>query len=122
IGAECVPQIKVYNKADRLADPAPRVDLDADGQAARVWCSAATGDGMPQLLEAVDGFLGRSLTRHRLQLPPSAGRVRARLFDSGRVLDEQVTDSGDWLIEVEMPAARFARLARQENLEGLVID
>jgi GTP-binding protein HflX len=60
--------------------------------------------------------------RHRLRLPPSAGRVRARLFDSGRILDEQATEAGGWLIDVEMPRGRFDRLARQEGLEALLDD
>ena len=45
-------------------------------------------------------------------------RVRARLFDSGRILDEQATEAGGWLIDVEMPRGRFDRLARQEGRQG----
>jgi GTP-binding protein HflX len=122
IGADEVPQIAVYNKLDLCEGATPRVDRDADGRITRVWCSAATGDGIDALLEAVDEFLAQGVIRHRLRLPPSAGRVRARLFDNGRILDEQAIPSGGWLIEVEMPRGRFDRLAHQEGLEALLDD
>ena len=122
IGAHEVPQIAVYNKLDLCDGATPRVDRDADGRITRVWCSAATGDGIDALLEAVDDFLGQGVIRHRLRLPPSAGRVRARLFDNGRIVEEQAIPSGGWLIEVEMPRGRFDRLAHQEGLEALLDD
>ena len=122
IGADEVPQIAVYNKLDLLDGEAPRVDRDADGRVLRVWCSAFSGAGIDLLLEAVQAFLTQGVIRHRLRLPPSAGRVRARLFDSGRILDEQATEAGGWLIDVEMPRGRFDRLARQEGLEALLDD
>ncbi len=122
IGADGVPQIAVYNKIDLLEGGAPRVDRDVDGRVVRVWCSASSGLGLDLLLDAVEAFLTQGVIRHRLQLPPSAGRVRARLFDSGRVLDERATEAGGWLIEVEMPRGRFDRLARQEGLEALLVD
>ncbi len=122
IGADEVPQIAVYNKLDLCDGATPRVDRDADGRITRVWCSAATGDGIDALLEAVDDFLAQGMIRHRLRLPPSAGRVRARLFDNGRIVEEQAIPSGGWLIEVEMPRGRFDRLAHQEGLEALLDD
>jgi len=120
IGADGVPQIQVFNKIDLVDGASPRVDRDAAGAVTRVWCSAGTGDGLDALLDAVDAFLGVGVIRHRLRLPPSAGRVRARLFDSGRIIDERAIDTGGWLIEVEMPRGRFDRLARQEGLEAML--
>ena len=122
IGADAVPTITVFNKIDLRDGSGPRVDRDADGDVTRVWCSAATGEGIDMLLGAIDAFLARGVIRHRLRLPPSAGRVRARLFDNGRILDEQLTEAGGWLIEVEMPRGRFDRLAHQEGLEALLDD
>jgi len=122
IGADEVPQITVYNKIDGCPGAEPRIDRDDSGRVTRVWCSALSGAGLDALLEAVDGYLGDDLVRQRLRLPPSAGRVRARLFDSGRIVAEQVTEAGGWLIEVEMPAARYAQLASQEDLAALAVD
>ena len=45
IGADRLPLVQVYNKADILGVP-PRVDRAETGMPMRVWLSAATGDGM----------------------------------------------------------------------------
>ena len=45
IGAAHLPQVLVMNKID-AAGMVPRVDRDEYGKIARVWVSAATGDGM----------------------------------------------------------------------------
>ncbi len=62
IGADGVPQVLVYNKADRLdASQRPRTAVDqweADGvpRAWRVFVSALTGDGLPELRTLIAGF------------------------------------------------------------------
>jgi len=120
IGAGEVPQLEVYNKIDACG-AAPRIDRDAQGNPVRVWCSAQTGEGVELLLDAVRERLGVSLVQHVLRLSPSAGRLRAQLFDNGRVLTEEVTEAGDWLIEVEMSFDRFERLSRVEGLDECVV-
>lgn len=120
IGAAGVPQLEVYNKIDVCGAEA-RVDRDEQGCAQRVWCSARTGEGVELLLDAVRERLGMSLVQHVLRLPPSAGRLRAKLFEDGRIVAEEVTDAGDLLIEIEMPRRRFDRLVRQEGLAAFVV-
>ena len=52
VGAGDLPQIRVYNKIDRLGDT-PRVERDAEGQPSSVWVSAAQSQGLEGLLGAV---------------------------------------------------------------------
>ncbi|HEY1492680.1 MAG TPA: ribosome rescue GTPase HflX, partial [Steroidobacteraceae bacterium] len=52
IGAQQIPQLLVYNKIDRLQEPA-RVDRDAHGRATAVWISAQQGLGLDLLTGAV---------------------------------------------------------------------
>ena len=52
IGADGIPQILVYNKAD-VAGLAPEVGRDACGSIDRVVLSARTGDGLPLLRDAI---------------------------------------------------------------------
>ena len=58
LDADRVPQIRVYNKIDKL-DKAPRVTNNRDGEGRAVWLSAATGDGIPMLLDAIGDRLQR---------------------------------------------------------------
>ncbi len=53
IGATDVPRILVHNKIDRTGR-VPEVALDRYGRIDRVWTSAATGEGLDLLREAID--------------------------------------------------------------------
>ncbi|MCD6732591.1 MAG: GTPase HflX [Burkholderiaceae bacterium] len=71
IGAAGVPRILVHNKIDRAGRP-PEVALDRYGRIDRVWTSAATGEGLELLREAIDQqvALWREARRHGA---PAAG-------------------------------------------------
>lgn len=87
-----VPEIIAVNKADlaeeetldRLRRAYPRV----------VVVSARTGDGMPQLLAAVEGALPRPEILVDVLLPYGRGDLVARLHDEGEVLAEEHTGEG----------------------------
>jgi GTP-binding protein HflX len=115
IGAEQVPQIRVYNKLDQMPDESPRLERGEHGLPARVWVSAHSGAGMDLLLEAIGEHLHHEHVRRRIRLNPADGRLRARLFEAGRVLNDRPTDSGGWELEVEFPRADYERLLRQEG-------
>ena len=77
---------------------------------------------MELLLEAIGEHLHHEHVRRRILLTPADGRLRARLFEAGRVLNDRPTDSGGWELEVEFPRADYERLLRQEGeLERRVV-
>ena len=124
IGADEVPQIRVFNKIDLMhadapdLDPiAPHVELDATGTVSRVWLSASRGGGVELLREALTEHLGRELVHDTVLLPASAGRLRARFYESGRVLREESREEGGWLVEFELPRSDFERLRRDDALD-----
>jgi GTP-binding protein HflX len=115
IDADDVPQIEVYNKIDLLEDHTPRIDRDADGRAQRVWVSAASGAGLDLLREAIaerlhelsnghDGAAsgGAMRIRRRLHLGAEAGKLRAQLYSRDVVVNEQPSDSGGWILDVDL--------------------
>jgi GTPase len=115
IGAESVRQIEVFNKID-LSGGEARMERGADGMVRRVWLSAVSGAGLELLREALAEHFRRELVHGWLRLPPSAGRLRARLFDLGAVLTEQWEDNGDWTVEVQLPRENLAEFHRHEHL------
>lgn len=127
IGAEDVPQIQVFNKIDLLPGAVPRIDRDADGTVQRVWLSALDGAGIELLRAAVAERLhqlgahgtAQRVTRERrwLHLAPQAGKLRARLFAQGAIRDERDSDSGGWILEVELWSDELAALLRTEACE-----
>jgi GTP-binding protein HflX len=54
---------------------------------------------------------------HRfILLEPAQGRQRAKLFDLGAVLNEEVLDDGSWSLELKMPEKDLRRFLKRENL------
>ena len=113
--ADRVPQIRVYNKIDKL-DRRPRVANNRDGEGRAVWLSAATGEGVPMLLDAISDRLRRKTLHGIIHLLPSQGRQRAKLFELGAVLCEESSEDGGWNLELKMPARDLNRFLKRENL------
>ncbi len=109
IGAGAVPQIRVYNKIDRVPRTAG-LERDEEGRVRSVWLSAATGEGVDALREALGGWFEGEMRREWLELGPEAGRLRARLFALGAVRYDEPTERGGWRMEIELPRRRFERL------------
>jgi len=115
IGADEVPQVQVFNKVDRLDASGPRLDRDADGVVRGIWLSARTGQGLDMLTEVLAERLFPDTVYRSVRIPPSGGKLRARLFDAGAVVAERVQD-GDWIMEVRMQRVALERLCRSEGL------
>ncbi|MGD2113035.1 MAG: 50S ribosome-binding GTPase, partial [Gammaproteobacteria bacterium] len=112
IGAEDIPQIRVYNKID-LSGIEPHLEVNPDALPDRVWVSAVTCAGLDLLAEALSGhFQGRQV-HGWLHLPAAAGAVRSSLYDIGQVLSERVDEHGDWWLEVCMARRNIDRLVRE---------
>ncbi|VAX01065.1 Ribosome LSU-associated GTP-binding protein HflX [hydrothermal vent metagenome] len=118
IGADNVPQIEVFNKVDLLTDHPARLDHNEDGQVRRAWCSAQTGDGLELLKTALDQRFSADQLHEWIRVPAANGRLRARLFDLGKVLKEQVEENGDLLLEVELARRDFEALQKTEGVRA----
>ena len=115
LDADRVPQIRVYNKIDKL-DRAPRVANNLAGESRAVWISAATHEGIPMLLDAVGDRLRRKTLHGVMRLQSSQGRQRAQLFEIGAVLNEEVCEDGGWKLELKMAERDLQRFLKRENL------
>jgi GTP-binding protein HflX len=120
LGAQDVPQIQIYNKID-LGGQAPRMERDPGRPVTRVWLSAQSGAGLDLLHEALTEYFRPDSVHGWLNLPPQAGRLRARLFEAGAVLQERVDEYGAWQMEVELPRQHFKAISRLEDLSGYAL-
>jgi len=120
IGAQDVPQIRVYNKIDILGRR-PRLEFDDDGNNGNprgVWLSARTGEGLDLLLEALRVKFRSRRVSGRLRLALSEGRQRSVLYGAGAVVEEEPAEDGGWWLELDMDATDFARFCAHENIAG----
>jgi len=88
LGTEQTPRIVVLNKIDLL--PAGHSAPIFEGEKCAV--SAATGDGIPALLERIDRLLEHGRERVDLDIPAERGDLVARVHQLGRVLREEYGD------------------------------
>jgi GTP-binding protein HflX len=126
IGAGDIPQVRVYNKIDacdldaRTLNGEAAVSIekheDDNGYTKRVWVSAREFTGLDVLSDVIGEHFRAATVQRRLRLPASAGRLRAKLYELGAVLEEQIQDNGDWLIDVKIAPVSLERLRRQEGL------
>jgi GTP-binding protein HflX len=121
LDADRVPQIRVYNKIDRI-DRKPRLTNNLAGEGRAVWLSAANGEGIPLLLEAISARLQRKTLHGQMHLLPTQGRQRAKLFEIGAVLHEEACDDGGWNLELEMAENDLRRFLKREKLSADLLE
>ena len=114
--ADGVPQIRVYNKIDKL-DRRARHTSNQKGEGRAVWLSASSAEGIPMLLQMIGDRLRRKMVNGIIHLRPDHGRQRAVLFDLGVVTREETADDGGWDIEINMSERDFRRFMKRENLQ-----
>ena len=115
IGAGEIPQLLVYNKIDRIdGGEGARHDLPGGvpghGVRERVWISAREGLGLDLLRNALGQRLGLRRIHGEVQLPPEAGRLRARLHALGAVRGETHDEQG-WRLSLDLAHADAMRIA-----------
>ena len=76
IEADTLPQLVVFNKLDLVEQP-PRIERNETGTPMAVYCSAATGEGMELLLEAIRERLAVAMFDQEIALDPSRARLRS---------------------------------------------
>ena len=115
IGAEHVPQIRVYNKID-ISGQLPHIADGDEDHPPSVWVSALTGAGMDLLLTVLLQRFARQQVHGSLRLDASEGALRARLFAEGAVSSETYGESGDCHLTIDMARDDFLRMCAQTSL------
>jgi GTP-binding protein HflX len=99
------PVIEAWNKIDLLTPAqaqARRTRAVEDGHVVAI--SAATGEGVPALLDAIDRLAFGPTRLVTVRLDPADGRAHANLAARGRIHEERVDAAGQLVVTVELPA------------------
>lgn len=107
IGADRVPELFVFNKADLAPAAAERL---VDREPGSVAISAETGEGMDDLLAMVGRRLRRQTIVVRLLVPYARGDVLAMAHREGEVLEVEEAVDG-WVVQVRVDEGSAGRLA-----------
>ena len=115
IGADEVPQIRVFNKIDLVEGEIPRTETDVDGNVHSVWLSAKAAEGLDQLIDSIQAFFHLEHKVIELELGPADGRLHALMHRSAQILSESLTDNGGWHITVKMQNRIFQQLLKNDT-------
>ncbi|MGI4946786.1 MAG: GTPase HflX [Janthinobacterium lividum] len=99
--------LEVLNKADLMGGAA-----NVPVREGCIPVSAITGDGLPDLLRAIDARLSAGMEMADYHIPSSDGARIAWLYEHGEVLDRRDDDSGIH-VQVRMLPADRARFERE---------
>ncbi|MEL6869888.1 MAG: ribosome rescue GTPase HflX [Pseudomonadota bacterium] len=116
IGADAVPQIRVYNKID-IDKQLPHIAEGDRERPASVFVSALTGAGLDLLVNALTQRFREERIVGWLRLAAAEAALRARLFAEGAVVSEQFEDDGGCQLHVDMTKKSFLRLCAQTGME-----
>ncbi|ERK13910.1 GTP-binding protein HflX [Serratia fonticola AU-P3(3)] len=115
IESDEIPTLLVMNKIDMLDDFVPRIDRNEENLPIRVWLSAASGEGIPLLFQALTERLSGEIAHYELRLPPQAGRLRSRFYQLQAIEKEWNEEDGSIGVLVRMPIVEWRRLCKQEQ-------
>ncbi len=94
IGVPDAPTVLVWNKVDRLTnDDRQHVAYEVKRNGG-VLASARTGEGVPNVLAAIDAHLARSAQQVEFWIPFGRGEILARVHREGRVLERHDEETG----------------------------
>ena len=117
IEADSIPRLAVYNKVDLLDDVAAKQLTDVSGEVRKIWLSSKTGDGLDYLIEALGQFFRKDYVLGRIRLPACAGRLRASVYMKFGVRHEEVLDSGETVLDLEMRASDVHWLTANQDFK-----
>ncbi len=109
------PVLEVWNKIDLLDEETRQSRLrraqtaETHAMSAPVALSAATGEGVERLLDAIDRAAFSATRVVTITLGPDQGKVRAQIAASGRILDESTASDGTMTISAELLVADAGR-------------
>jgi GTP-binding protein HflX len=118
IGAGEIRELLVFNKIDLSGDK-PRSIEGADGVATQVWASAASGEGLGLLREALARAVRPNQVRRTFHLQLQAAAVRSELYTRNAVRAERQCEDGSWDVDVELDLTEVAKLAGAKGVNLL---
>lgn len=116
IGADKIPQLYVFNKADLLSDQGHfpgDIEQEKDGKITKIWVSSLTKEGLDLLREALQGRLSIETIEGSVYLPPEQGQLRSQLYALQSVLDESEVAEGGWDLKIKTTKYHWEKLCQQ---------
>jgi GTP-binding protein HflX len=103
---ELTPIINIFNKSDELSDDR----ISSIRSFGNICCSAITGSGLNEIKAAIRKQIKSSSFSGIIEIPLELGSLRSRIYNSGKVFDESLTNDGHLSLSIEIENKLFEKL------------
>ena len=115
LGISDIPCIRVNNKSDK-------VDMEINSGSVssnenEVWFSALKNQGMDDLVNSIQLNRKKFMVREWVELQPSQGKIRAKLYSLGKVLEETTSDTGLIQLQLEIDETELNNLVSNKGID-----
>ena len=115
LGISNIPCIRVNNKSDK-------VDIDEISEGTsnnnnEVWVSALKNTGMENLVNSIQFNRKKFMIKEWIELQPNQGKIRAKLYSLGRVLEETTSERGLIQLQLEIDKNELNSLISNKGID-----
>ena len=103
---ESTPIINIFNKSDELSDSR----ISSIRSFGNMCCSAITGDGLKEIKAAIRNQIKSNSFSGIIEIPLELGSLRSRIYNSGKVFNESLTNDGHLSLNIEIENKLFEKL------------
>ena len=114
LGLSSIPQIKVYNKCDKIE---PNLNSNLVKKSSyEVWISALRNQGINELVSSIHFHRQKNIMRQWIELEPNQGKIRSKLYSLDKVVEETTNEVGMIKLLLEIDEKELNNLVSHNDI------
>ena len=110
-----IPCIRVNNKSDKV--DIDEISNETSNNNNEVWVSALKNTGMEHLVNSIQFNRKKFMVKEWIELLPNQGKIRAKLYSLGRVLEETTSETGLIQLRLEIDKNELNNLISNKGID-----
>jgi len=115
LGISNIPSIRVNNKSDKV--DIDEISNETSNNNNEVWVSALKNTGMEHLVNSIQFNRKKFMVKEWIELEPDQGKIRAKLYSLGRVLEETTSETGLIQLQLEIDKNELNNLISNKGID-----
>ena len=115
LGISDIPCIRVNNKSDKV--DIDEISNETSNNNNEVWVSALKNTGMEHLVNSIQFNRKKFMVKEWIELLPNQGKIRAKLYSLGRVLEETTSEAGLIQLQLEIDKNELNNLISNKGID-----
>ena len=115
LGISDIPCIRVNNKSDKV--DIDEISNETSNNNNEVWVSALKNTGMEHLVNSIQFNRKKFMVKEWIELESNQGKIRAKLYSLGRVLEETTSETGLIQLQLEIDKNELNNLISNKGID-----